>query len=203
MNGSSREKGEMNTSRITGDSALARTMSKSNEWYTPPEYIKAVRQVLGLIELDPASCKVANQIVKALNYYDCTLDGLQQSWKAKTVYLNPPYGRDGHVSNQEIWSGRLIQEYEAGNIEQAILLVSAATDAGWFHRLWNYPICFTKGRIRFVTTSNSTLGPTIGSAFVYLGTNTSHFVATFRQFGAIVQEITPPLPTLWKSEVDS
>lgn len=189
--------------RITGDSALARTMSKSNEWYTPPEYIKAVRQVLGPIELDPASCKTANQIVQACNYYDLACGGLQQSWRAKTVYLNPPYGRDGHVSNQEIWSGRLLQEYKAGNIEQAILLVSAATDAGWFHRLWDYPICFTRGRIRFVTTSNSTLGPTIGSAFVYLGTNTPRFVEVFCQFGAIVQGIPLPRPTLWKSEVGS
>ncbi len=117
--------------RITGDSALARTMSKSNEWYTPPEYIKAVRQVLGPIKLDPASCKTANQIVQACNYYDLACGGLQQSWRAKTVYLNPPYGRDGHVSNQEIGQENL-PGYKAGNIEQAILLVSAATDAAGF-----------------------------------------------------------------------
>jgi hypothetical protein len=34
--------------------------SASAEWFTPPHYIKAVREVLGRIDLDPASCEAEN-----------------------------------------------------------------------------------------------------------------------------------------------
>jgi len=39
------------------------------EWYTPLDYINAVREVMGDIDLDPASCIEANTIVKAKKYF--------------------------------------------------------------------------------------------------------------------------------------
>ena len=41
----------------------------NNEWYTPHKYIEAAREVLGEIDLDPASCAFANQVVKAKQFF--------------------------------------------------------------------------------------------------------------------------------------
>ncbi len=172
----------------SGDSALPRLSSKSVEWYTPVEYIKAARNVMnGTIELDPASCEIANHIVQATRYYDVKMNGLLQSWQARSLWLNPPYGRgDANRSNQEIWTCKLIAEYEAGNVEEAILLVNAATDTGWFQRLWAYPICFVVYRINFYSPSGETGGPTHGSVFVYFGEHVERFREVFSQFGRVV-----------------
>ena len=43
--------------------------NESNEWYTPEWVCNKVREVMGSIELDPASCEYANKFVKADNYY--------------------------------------------------------------------------------------------------------------------------------------
>ena len=65
-----------------------------NEWHTPQKYIEATRKVLGSIELDPASSDKAQEIVRAKRYFTVEDNGLNQSWKAETVFLNPPYWQE-------------------------------------------------------------------------------------------------------------
>jgi ParB family chromosome partitioning protein len=43
--------------------------SMSNEWFTPAENIEAARTVLGAIDLDPASCELADRTVRATHYF--------------------------------------------------------------------------------------------------------------------------------------
>ncbi len=163
-------------------------MTNTNEWYTPLPYIKAVHEVLGSINLDPASNYIANQTVNAETYFDINDDGYNKKWWGN-VFLNPPYGKDPvfKSSNQAKWSSKLISEYTSGNINSAILLVNASTDTTWFSPLWQYPICFTDHRVRFVDADgNKGKQPVKGSAFVYFGTDKQKFADVFKVFGAVV-----------------
>lgn len=159
--------------------------SLSERWRTPPIYLDAVREVLVEIDLDPASCHQAQATVKARRYMTSSDDGLKQSWFGR-VYVNPPYGKNGSQSNQAIWSLKMIQEYEAGNVTEGILLVNAQTSEKWFQRLWNYPICFTNHRIKFINPEGKKSQPTHGNAFVYFGKNPERFREVFSRFGTIV-----------------
>ncbi len=73
----------------------------SNEWYTPSKYIEAAREVMGEIDLDPASSDLANQTVKASMYYSQQEDGLILPWHGN-CWINPPY--TGIVASRHGWS---------------------------------------------------------------------------------------------------
>ncbi len=51
-----------------------------NEWYTPAWVMKLVRQVMGSITLDPASCAAAQEVVQADVFFTVKEDGLSRSW---------------------------------------------------------------------------------------------------------------------------
>lgn len=164
---------------------LRHLSQQSFEWYTPAKYINAAKKVLGEIALDPASNERANQSIQAQLFYDQTIDGLTKRWQAKTVWLNPPYCKAGNTSNQERWTAKLVTEYMAGNVKEAILLVTSATETNWFHRLLPFPMCFVKGRIHFTTPTGKHGGATKGSIFVYVGNRKELFQKVFSRFGFV------------------
>jgi len=178
--------------------------SLSNEWLTPSCYVDAARKVLGCIDLDPASSEIANQTVKAARYYTKEENGLAKAWHGR-VWLNPPYGTTNGHSNQGIWAKRLIHEYSAANVQEAILLVTAATDMKWFQPLWAYPICFVDHGIFFYRPHfNDDMKHGQGSCFVYMGKNEQTFIDTFSRFGRIARAIDTPAPrpvplSLWEA----
>ena len=75
--------------RQRDDIRRALTSSESFEWWTPSPYVEAARQVLGAIDLDPASCARANETVKAAGFFDIDADGVTQDWPGR-VFMNPP-----------------------------------------------------------------------------------------------------------------
>lgn len=155
--------------------------SRSNDHYTPRKYINAVREVLGGIDLDPASCADANEIVGATNFFTAENSGLDKPWGGR-VWLNPPYGR--HVGD---FVAKFVEEHEAGRIAAGILLVNAhCTDTDWFQSLWDGVLCFTDHRIDFYGDDKRS-GSTHGSVFVYFGPEKKAFAAVFAQFGAVVR----------------
>lgn len=164
--------------------------STSNEWYTPSPFIEAAREVLGDIDLDPASNYFANKVVRAKHFYTPEQDGLSQKWWGK-VFLNPPYGKEQGGSNQGKWSTKLIEEYENGNVSEALLLVNAATGNSWFAPLWGYHICFVSKRIAFYNQETKAGQPTHSNVVVYLGSNTEKFIKVFNPLGAVAKRCVP------------
>jgi hypothetical protein len=170
--------------------------SASAEWFTPACYIKAVREVLGTIDLDPASCEAANRIVGARCYFTAADNGYMREWRGN-IFLNPPYGwcypdgrckEKGGLSAQGHWAKRLIAQYQAGNVTEAILLVNANTGEQWFQALWDFPICFVNHRIQFIPGEGTDprKQPTKSNAFVYFGPRPARFREVFGQFGQVV-----------------
>lgn len=161
--------------------------SETNEYYTPPEYVEAARDVMGGIDLDPASHEKAQDWIQAETFYTVADDGLSKPWFGR-VWLNPPYGKDGSDSNQEIWSQHLIGEYEAGHVSQAVLLVKAALGYNWFENLWwDWPVCFGRERLSFIRSNGDDKGKSKqGTAFLYLGDEVARFRRVFGQFGRVI-----------------
>lgn len=165
---------------------LPQHRSDSNEWYTPAKFLAPVRALLEQIDLDPASCEVANQNVQALEYFTEAEDGFSKVWHGR-VFLNPPYGKDEDTneSNAGRWAARLINAYESGEIDEAVLLVNASTGAEWFQPLWRYSICFVQGRISFIPSTDKKNQPTHYNCFVYFGKRPDEFADVFVSYGVI------------------
>jgi hypothetical protein len=179
--------------------------SKSYEWYTPPKYLEPVRELMGGIDVDPASCAAANQNVMARTFFTIEDDGFNREWAGR-VFLNPPYGNVGGFAkdgswnpkkgddNQKRWSYRLIAQYKAGITKEAVLLVTAATGDLWFAPLYEFPMCFPR-RIKFIAgagqdESSNTKGP----VFVYLGPQLNRFYDLFSSIGAVMVRYCPHSP---------
>lgn len=189
---------------------LINQSSGAVEYYTPPEWTEAARECMGSIELDPASSLAANLSVMAERFFSESDDGLSQPWQAKTLWMNHPFHRGeracpknhdkckkktckkrGHHIDKDIpsnddWITKLIAEYEAGNIKEAICITFASTSEGWFRKLLKYPQCMPDKRVQYYNpdgTINNNV--TKGSAITYLGPNLDKFAATFRKLGTI------------------
>jgi DNA N-6-adenine-methyltransferase (Dam) len=157
------------------------TSSKSAEWYTPPECIAAVREVLGDIDLDPASNEYAQEVVGARRFYDAASDGLAQEWGGR-VFLNPPYGRDCPK-----FVGKLFAEFEGGRVDAAIALLSGYSyDTQWFRPCWGCLLCFGDGRLQFYDPLGEPGRPSTASVFVYLGPHWERFARVFGRFGTVM-----------------
>lgn len=170
-----------------GHSDLARaTNTGDNEWYTPAEYVEAARDVLGDIDLDPASNDSAQELVRAGRYFTKTDNGLEQEWRGR-VWLNPPYAQPLIMD----FVSKMVTERKAGRVTGAIMLTNNSADTAWFHEAVKTAdaICLTRGRIRFYKTGGETSAPTQGQTFFYFGNDVERFTARFRDIGHVLASI--------------
>lgn len=150
--------------------------STDNEWYTPDIYIQSAREVLGTIDLDPASNDFANETVNAKTYYTEESNGLEQEWFGN-IWMNPPY--------QTALLQKFAEKLTASDFQQAIVLVNNATETAWFKTLISKAdaIIFPTGRIKFRKRDGEKGVPLQGQAFIYYGNNADNFLNVFGEYG--------------------
>jgi phage N-6-adenine-methyltransferase len=175
--------------------AGANYSSASAEWYTPVQYVEAVREVLGDIDLDPASSAQANEVVRASKFFSKEDDGLARDWFGR-VFMNPPYGKtDDGGSLAAAFCNRAIAEYEAGNVDACIILVNSLHSQSWQAPLYDHAFCLVDHRIHFISADGEeNKNPTFQNIFVYLGEDIAAFAKTFSRFGYVVKKIEAPPP---------
>jgi phage N-6-adenine-methyltransferase len=174
-----------------GNGAHVGNNSGDNEWYTPPEYIKAAAAVMGGIDLDPASSEAANETVGAATYFTADDDGLTQPWAGR-VWMNPPYAQP----LCDRFCARLAREFASRSVTEACVLVNNGTETAWFQEMATQAsaICFPRGRVKFRHGSGKdSASPLQGQAVLYLGPNADGFRSEFLRFGFAV--IRGDLPT--------
>ena len=166
------------------ETALVTKHTGNQENYTPRDVIDDVRKVMGGIDLDPASCPMAQETIEADRYFTEDDSGLSHAWSGR-VFLNPPYQ---HPLIQE-FTDKLVSELN--NIHSAILLTNNNTDTRWFVKSANAAslVCLTTGRINFYTENIEKTMPTNGQAFFYFGDDSDAFAEVFKRRGLVVRVV--------------
>lgn len=158
------------------------------ERYTPPRILDAARACMGDIDLDPASSEVAQRTVQARGFFTLDDDGLAHDWHGR-VWLNPPF-KQPEIAQ---FTGKLLDEFHAGRVTQAIALTHNGTETKWGQRLLAQAtaVCFPAGRINFHDSEGEPLkagGALQGQMFAFLHQDgdAQRFRDTFGPIGVIL-----------------
>jgi ParB family chromosome partitioning protein len=161
---------------------------------TPWQWIECCREVMGSIELDPASCRAANEtVVFADRFYDETIDGLHEQWACKTLFLNPPYSNSAGTRTLEAFAEKFCNQWDRGMIGQAIVVVNNTTETYAFELFSQRSAARAepRKRIQFMgVDGRSNGGNTRGQVFFYCGRRLKRFAAVFAAVDCrIIQEV--------------
>lgn len=132
--------------------------SKASEnWETPDDLFNQLNAMYHF-DLDVAA---DDNNAKCKRYYTKLVDGLLVSWLGKSIWCNPPYGRQ--IGK---WVDKAIYEVLRGNADSVTMLLPARTDTDWFHRVirqngLDLRIVFVHRRLRFSGSSTNAPFPSI------------------------------------------
>lgn len=163
--------------------------NKSNcvEWGTPQEYLNLVKDVLGIISLDP--CSNDYSLVDAeTNFKLPQNDGLKEKWNYKTIFVNPPYGRNStNKTSIKDWLNKCTEANKTYN-SQIIALIPVATNTKhWQDNIFvnSTSVCFLKvSRLKFLKEGKVyEKGAPMSCAIIYWGNDKNKFKSVFKDYG--------------------
>lgn len=175
-----------------------------DSYYSPDLYTAGAREVMGGIDLDPASCGLANKGdggahkgVRAKTFFDISQDGLGQEWYGR-VWINPPFGEWQH------WSRKCEKELLSGRVtELCIFLGTTTITNSGFARLKKMAqaLYIPDGR-----KHGNTWGPKSiltsayqGHCLFYWGPNAEKFKEVFSEHGSVFLGVSDEE---WKREAE-
>lgn len=198
---------------LTADQ-LVNQSSGCTEWYTPSWLTSLCSELMGGIDLDPASCEVANRTVGATCYYTKEDDGLSRDWFGN-VFMNHPFGKpeqacvrsktdpsrflcnkkrckergyhmERYVPGNSDWINRFIEQYEADKFRRGVALTFASTSEDWFKPLYQFPRCWLYKRVHFLDASgNEVKGATKGCVLTFAGMEFGKIERIFAKYGKV------------------
>lgn len=170
---------------VTKKPVRADFSSESNEFYTPVEIAHAARQTLGHIDLDPASCEIANTNIQAEHIFTIFDGGLSKPWFGR-VLCNPPGGKISNNSQQAIWWDKLLTEYQSGRVSAAIFVAFNAEIIRLRQEVFDFPVCFPLQRQKFLKEVGGELvvdpHPTKFNCIVHLPSSQDNTASLFYQY---------------------
>ncbi len=165
--------------------------SISQNWCTPPKYVRAVRKVFGgTIALDP--CSNPHSVVEAeVEYQLPDRDGLRSSWDYPTIYVNPPYGADRqHGTTIKDWLRKCARARDEYGAEVLALVPVATNTKHWKDYVFGVAdaIAFLYDtRLKFLENGkDGGKGAPMSCAMIYWSEHTERFEEVFLPFGAVV-----------------
>ena len=110
-----------------------KNVSDNKDWCTPPKYIELVNRYFdNNIDLDP--CSNIFSMIDAKNKYMLPIDGLNESWNYKNIYVNPPYGRYKGGTTIYDWLEKGLESHLKYN-SKLLYLIPVATNTKHYKEL--------------------------------------------------------------------
>lgn len=175
---------------------------KSDSWMTPNHIIDKVRNVMGVIELDPATSVGANQRIRAKWFFTEEDDALSlQTWCdiPLNIFINPPGGKRGNKSLPSLFWAKLMDHWDKGLVSQAIFLGFSMEQLSvsqnyHLHAMTDFVVCVPRKRIQFIdpNSNNRMRSPTHANVIVYVPGHvdrTELFEKEFSDLGRIMHGV--------------
>jgi len=172
---------------------------EDQELITNADLVTAAHSLLGEIDLDAASSKLANTYVEATNFYTPQDDGLNHiEWFGK-VYVFPPSGSyyfdkrldkwkmtrsnaTAITSSHAVWFHRLYRAWLSKEIEQGLYFTNCPDMIRYEQKIFDFPVCILKTCPELVKFSSEGISTqrTCTSLVIYLQPQDDASAATQR-----------------------
>ena len=158
------------------------------DYYTNEFFTRNFEKIIdgGRIMLDPASCSLANNDPKrgvhAKEYIGSHEDGLKHQWKARTVWLNPPFG------DWPKWGPKALREFMSGEWirEMGVLLPINACTTKAVAKLLDMADCVLIPSRRYgFWGPKASSEPPEGHVVFYFGHNISRCIDVMKGYGTV------------------